>query len=42
MTPFEDDKSSVLDRSGSSQFLEFGEVDWAGGLVERVDVKVAI
>ena len=42
LTPFQDDKSGVLDRSGSSKFLEFGEVDRPRGLVVRVDVKVTI
>ena len=42
LTPFLDNESGVLNCAGRSKFMELGEVDWAGGLVERVDVKVAI
>ena len=42
LTPFQDDKSGVLNRAGSSKFLELVEGDWARGLVKRVDVKVTI
>ena len=42
MAPFLDNKSGVLNRAGSSKFLELVEGDWARGLVKRVDVKVTI
>ena len=42
MTPFLDNESGVLNCAGRSKFMGLGEVDWAGGLVKRVDVKEAI